>query len=96
MKKYWYRIFRKTNLGNLKLKFMFWFYDQIPKKYCWADCVSWAFDTESFNPFKIGRSGGCCTESKERIACYCGCWVEGKHTTEITDKEMEETRNRFK
>ncbi len=73
------RIFHRDYIADKKLKFVQW-WDRInPGKYCWADCVSWAFDPEQWNPFKIGGSEGCEIESieHEHEICYCGGWNKG-------------------
>lgn len=66
------------------VKFKMWFvqiwHDLVPGKYCWADCVSWAYGSR-WNPFKIESSSGCITESKEHKdgCCYCGMCHKGVH-----------------
>lgn len=63
-----------------KLKFIRWFHSLFPGKYCWTDCVAWAYSKTRWNPFKIDGSKGCEVESIEHQvkACYCGSWKDGK------------------
>jgi len=78
---------RKT---KVKLKFINWFFNLFPDKYCWADCVSWAYSNR-INPFKISSSLPCKIESKEHEhnLCYCGGWTNGKcyHTLPKIEKD---------
>lgn len=101
-----WHVFYDKYLSKRKLRFVQWWDDKYPGKYCWADCVSWAFNPYSFNPFKIADSGACEIESKEHQhkMCYCGGWDNGvcfaKLPTEeqkkITDeREREWKKNRY-
>jgi len=78
------------------MKFINWFYKKFPGKYCWTDCVSWAYASERWNPFKIDRPTGCATESKEHPtkACYCGCWMNGKCWDLLSKEEQEKIKNK--
>lgn len=89
VKRAWYR-FHKKHLKKRKLRFVYWFDKKFPGKYCWADCVSWAFNSGAFNPFKIGNAQACKTESEIDAyyhQCYCGGWSKGKCWALLTDEE---------
>lgn len=75
---------------RLKLKFIKWFHSKFPGKYCWADCVAWAY-SKSWNPFTVDRSEGCKKESTEHStkSCYCGGWQKGK-CFDLLSKEDQE------
>lgn len=78
---------------------MQWFHSKLyPGKYCWADCVSWAFSPTRFNPFEIQTSGGCEVESKEHEheACYCGSWYKGVCFDTLSKKEQQAIRDEQK
>ncbi len=64
------------NKTDLKLKFVSWFHMKHPGKYCWADCVSWAF-SKRWNPYKIKKTESCAILSKGIYQCDCGCYVNG-------------------
>lgn len=87
--KYWYRIFAKLKLENGKLKFIRRFASLFVGKYCWADCVAWAFSATRFNPFKIEPSKGCEIESADKKTCYCGGWADGKCVEKLSETEIE-------
>lgn len=80
-----------------KMKFISWFHNLYPDKYCWTDCVGWAFRSDSFNPFRIENARGCEIESiqHEHQCCYCGGWQSGKCFSKLSDEEQEKMRNRF-
>lgn len=71
-----------------KLKFIR-FIDRIfNNKLCWADCVSWAFSNDRWNPLKIQR--GC---RFEKGICYCGRFCDGKAYDELTEEEIKNLNN---
>lgn len=74
------RLNRLLGGEKYKMKFVTWWDKKFPGKYCWADCVSWAFAYDRWNPFKIESSRGCEIESKTDglyKMCYCGGWKDG-------------------
>lgn len=84
---------RMSRLLVLKLRFIGFFHSKLfPGKYCWADCVSWAYGRKRWNPFRIDSSRGCKTESKEREhhACYCGGWKDGQCYDLMTKEQRQE------
>lgn len=87
----WWRIFHATHLLKSKLKFIGWFHDRFKGKYCWADCVAWAYNPSQFNPFKAGTSKGCKIESKQHDTkmCYCGGWNNGVCWDTLPKQEQE-------
>lgn len=91
MKRYWRRLHAKMFV-SLKLKFIDWFYDKFSGKYCWADCVAWAYNSGRFNPFNIDKSLGCEEESKTHPceSCYCGIWNNGRCYSSLSEEEKEE------
>lgn len=72
-----------------KIKFVTWFSRLFPGKYCWTECVSWAYSSSAFNPFKIEKSNGCRTESLDKESCYCGQWYKGKCFSLLSDEEQK-------
>ena len=88
IKRMWFQ-FHSDRLVKLKLKFVSWFDAKYPGKYCWDDCVAWAYSPRRFNPYKIENSKGCETESKthDTESCYCGGWVNGKCYALLTEQE---------
>lgn len=85
--------FHNKHLVKRKLHFVAWFDKKFPGKYCWADCVSWAFDWRCFNPFKIGRAEGCKIESEQYPhCCYCGKWSNGKLWQGLSKEERNAIR----
>lgn len=87
--KQWY-IFHGKYMVLPKLKFILWFTKRFPGKYCWAECVSFAYGSGQWNPFKVMDSKGCEAASKKEMACYCGQWCEGK----CDDKENKKLKTR--
>lgn len=77
--KRWWSIFHSDHLRERKLKIAAWVDKKYPGKYCWADCVIWAYSPYKFNPFKIDKSDACKKESIEHSCklCYCGGWNNG-------------------
>jgi hypothetical protein len=71
---------------RLKLKFITWFFNKHPDKYCWADCVSWAYSPK-LNPFKVDSASACEKESSDTGSCYCGCWYKGKCYLTLSSEE---------
>jgi len=82
-------------IQSKKLKFIVWFDAKNPGKYCWADCVSWAFSPTQWNPFDIGSSEGCEIESKEHShkTCYCGGWMNGVCFAKLSKAEQQKIRD---
>lgn len=84
------------NTGNLltkmkiKLRLAYILYWLFPKKFCWADCVSWAYSRRWFG---IDSSNGCKKESEGNKTCYCGLWVNGKFFPSLSKDEQEILRN---
>jgi hypothetical protein len=80
-------------MQKLKLKFVYWLNKKFPGRYCWADCVAWAFSKRR-NPFKISDSSGCKRESETHSSdsCYCGGWVKGKCFDLLSEKEQAALR----
>lgn len=78
---------------RFKLRFIGWFHSKFPAKYCWADCVSWAY-SKRWNPFKIDKAKACEIESVTHSCeqCYCGAWNRGKCWDLISEKEREALR----
>ncbi len=70
-------------LRTYKLKFIQHFDSLFKNRYCWADCVSWAFSNK-WNPFKIEKG---CRSDKE--LCYCGRFYNGRATDEMTEEEIK-------
>lgn len=92
IKKWWYRIHEKR-IEKKKLKFVKWFHSLQPHKYCWTDCVAFAYSPTRLNPFKIDNSIGCKIESESNCEnCYCGSWYKG----ECWDKMSKEKQNKIK
>ncbi len=93
--KYFFPFHRKY-LQDIKLTFVQWFHSKLyPGKYCWADCVGWAFSPTRFNPYDIESSKGCEAESKEHECetCYCGSWHKGVCFDTLTKKEQQKVRD---
>lgn len=90
---YWSR-FHKNHLERKKIRFVSWFDSVFPGKYCWAECVSWAFNCYNLNPFTIERSKGCKQESidHEHKMCYCGGWQGGKCWALLTDEQQNKIK----
>ena len=63
-----------------------------PTRFCWADCVAYAYSCESLNPLKIDGCGGCKKESIETGNCYCGQWCNGRSWSELSEVEKLEAR----
>jgi len=84
-------------MTRLKIKFVSWFNDRYRGKYCWADCVAWAY-SKRLNPFKIDSSKGCEIESKEHSTnlCYCGGWKDGKCFALLPKEEQEKIRKELR
>lgn len=97
MKRYWIT-FHNRFIVSRKLTFVRWFHSKHPGKYCWADCVSYAFSSSSINPFKIQSAIGCKKESLEHSckACYCGAWSQGKCFDLLSKEEQNLLRIRIK
>lgn len=76
---------------KIKLRFISWFHKLFPAKYCWGDCVAWAYDHKRFNPFKIESAEGCKEESKTHSTnmCYCCGWENGKCWEKLPKEEKE-------
>lgn len=97
MKKMWGRLHAKF-LVNKKIRFISLFHAKRPGKYCWADCVAWAYNSGRFNPYRIDKSVGCEFESltHDSKMCYCGGWNNGKCwdslSTEEKDKVIAENK----
>lgn len=97
LRRFWKRFHQKF-LENKKLRFASWWFDRDRSKYCWADCVMWAFSQYRFNPWKIDTSKGCELESKDHQckACYCGIWQDGicdpepPIAFEVTKEELQQ------
>jgi hypothetical protein len=94
MKKHWYKFFKKRKIEKHKLKFVSWFDNLFKGKYCWTDCVSFAFSPERFNPFRIESSKGCEIESikHQHKLCYCGGWQNGKCFAKLSKEEQNKIR----
>ena len=90
----WVR-FHRDYLAHRKLKFATWWDNINSGKYCWADCVSWAFSPEEWNPFKISSSKGCEIESieHEHESCYCGGWNKGVCFSLLSTDEQKKIRD---
>jgi len=81
-------------------KFRFSFiqrFDRIFKnQYCWADCVSWAYNfrVKDYNPFNIELAKTCRQESEESSngTCYCGRFYKGLAISELTEQQLEAAR----
>lgn len=73
-----------------RMRFVSWFHSLFPGKYCWADCVSWAY-SKSWNPFIIDNAKGCEQESLDHPhrLCYCGGWKDGKCYDKLTKEEKD-------
>ena len=84
--------FHSAYLVRPKLSFVRWFDNFFKGKYCWTDCVGWAFDSERFNPFKIDTSKGCEADSRENELCYCGGWKKGVCFAKLSKKEQGKIR----
>jgi hypothetical protein len=95
----WIRI--RNKLHDYRIRpFKLWFVailnDRWPERYCWADCVAFAFSPERYNPFKIECSTGCIIESKDMKACYCGQFADGKCFGRLSEAEQEQIRTNLK
>lgn len=77
---YYIKFYKWADIEKKKMRFVTWWFGLFPGKYCWADCVTWAFSPKRYNPFNIDTSKGCEEESKthEHESCYCGNWNAGK------------------
>lgn len=73
-KQAWRIYFKKRELHKTKLCFITWLDSRLPNRFCWTDCVGWAFDPMAFNPFKLRRPVGCKLDDH----CYCGRYVFGE------------------
>lgn len=73
---------------KLKIRFITWFHSLFPGRYCWADCVAWAYSNK-WNPFKIMRSRPCEIDSLDNKSCYCGSWQDGKCWNNLSKEEKE-------
>lgn len=82
---------------SIKLKFVRWFHSKFPAKYCWADCVAWAYSRNRFNPFRIDKATACDLESREgdNGMCYCGGWNKGQCFDKLSKEEREAYRNKI-
>ncbi len=91
-------LFHNQRLERKKLKFIVWFHSKFPNKYCWADCVVWAFSPKKLNPFSIDSANACEAESKTHSTsmCYCGNWREGKCYDKLSKEEKEILSNNSK
>lgn len=89
--KQWWRVVHKKRLESAKLKFVKWFSDQYSGKYCWADCVMWAYNATRFNPYKIDKATGCAQESidHDTQSCYCGGWNSGQCWDLLSKKDQD-------
>lgn len=83
---------------KFKLKVASLLHSMFPGKYCWADCVVFAFSNTRWNPFKIDSAKGCEIESKEHSTkmCYCGGWNNGQCWDKLPKKEQERIRAEIK
>ncbi len=79
---------------KLKLKFIIWFHSFFAGKYCWAECVAWAYSPTRINPFLIQKSFPCAQESEDDQiqACYCGSWQNGVCFDTLSKKQQEMKR----
>ena len=87
---------KKDKIKNRRLKFIQLFDRIFKNKYCWADCVSWAFNGSLFsneikpvNPFKIDSSKNCRKESEGGNTCYCGRFWDGFAFDELSKEEQQ-------
>ena len=73
----WFRI-HDTALRPVKFRIAHYLNAKYPESFCWADLVSYAMNTDAFNPFKRESPKGCEIESKENEFCYCGKFRNGE------------------
>jgi hypothetical protein len=76
IKKFW-SSFHDKRIEKLKQKFIIFFHQKYPGKYCWKDSDEWAHNPARMNPFKIARSPNCKIESIIYGMCHCGLWQKG-------------------
>jgi len=87
----WVR-FHDGFLRAQKLRLAQFLHDKFPARFCWADCVSYAYGVFYFNPLKIQGCKGCKIESEQNTACYCGQWCNGRLWRDLTPTEQSEAR----
>lgn len=87
IKKWWYR-FHTKRIEKKKLKFVKWFHSFQPHKYCWTDCVAFAYSPFRINPFKIDAPIGCKIDSETSNHCYCGSWYKGECWDKMTKEKQ--------
>lgn len=80
---------------KLRLRFIYFFDSVFKNKFCWADCVSWAFNfkVKKFNPFNIDLAKTCREESEEYGTCYCGRFYQGLAVSDLNASELIKARN---
>jgi len=81
----------EDSIYRFKLKVAKLLHSSFPGKYCWADCVTWAYARKRWNPFKIDNARGCEQESKDHPhkLCYCGGWQDGQCWDKLPKKERD-------
>lgn len=87
---------KRDKVKKRRLKFIQVFDRLFKNKYCWADCVSWAFNGSLFSnsirpisPFKIDSSESCRKESEGWNTCYCGRFCNGFAFDELSKEEQQ-------
>lgn len=65
-------------------------------EFCWADCVSWAYNfrVKNWNPFNIEEAKSCREESEESKCgtCYCGRFYKGLAISDLTEIQADAAR----
>lgn len=88
--KHVWRDFYNRFLFRRKLRFISWWYNRNRRKYCWPDCVSWAYNPYRINPFIIDSCRGCQIESEfsQSASCWCGAWNNGVFKKDANDQKV--------
>jgi len=96
LRRFWWKLHDKY-LVKRKLSFAGWLHHKFKGKYCWADCVGWAYNPARLNPFKIENSNACCEESKTHSTnmCYCGGWNNGVCYDLLSKEEKQKMKDEF-